>query len=228
MGEIAELPLFPLGTVLFPNQALPLHVFEERYKLMIGDCLRGDRIFGVVLIKQGTEVGAQAIPFEVGTTARIVGMQPLGQGRMEVQTLGQQPFRIRQVLQTTPYLRATVELLSHERGDDEGLKGLAGRVREHFVAHLGILATLTDREAPKFEVELDPERLSYIVASAMAVEMPEKQRLLEVAAADERLRAEMTILTRENRALQTFLYLRDQAKKEPPQQDSPAWRISKN
>ena len=228
MGDTAELPLFPLGMVLFPNQALPLHIFEERYKLMIGDCLQGDRTFGVVLIKQGTEVGAPAIPFEIGTTARIVGVQPLDGGRMQVQALGQQPFRIIRVLQTTPYMRALVEMLSHERGDDEGLKGLAARVKDQFISHLGILATLTDREPPTVDLNMDPERLSYVVASSVAVEMPEKQKLLELAGAEDRLKAEATLLARENRALQTFLYLRDQAKKEPPQQDSLARRISKN
>ena len=228
MGETFELPLFPLGTVLFPNQALPLNVFEERYKLMIGECLKGNRTFGVVLIRQGTEVGGPAVPFEIGTTARIVGMQPLGQGRMEVQTLGQQPFRILQVLQTVPYLKATVEMLSHEPGDDEVLKGLATSVRDHFAAHLSIIASLTEHQTPKPDLAMAPEQLSYVVASAMAVDLQEKQRLLELSSADERLRAELAILGRENRALQAFIYLRDQTKKEPPQQDSNPWRYSKN
>ena len=56
-----ELPLFPLPTVLFPGMALPLHVFEERYKLMIGECIRDSRPFGVVLIKSGPEVGGDAV-----------------------------------------------------------------------------------------------------------------------------------------------------------------------
>lgn len=228
MGETIELPLFPLGLVLFPNQALPLHVFEERYKLMIGECLRGDRIFGVVLIKEGREVGAPAVPFEIGTTARILGMQPVGEGRLQVQTLGQRPFRILSILQTTPYLRATVEILAHEQGDGESLKGLAANVRGHFVAHLGILASLTDREPPKFDLEMSPADLSYIVGGAIAVELPEKQQLLEIAAAKDRLHAELNMLARENRTLQAFIYLRDQAKKEPQQKDSLSWRISNN
>lgn len=228
MGETFELPLFPLGTVLFPNQALPLNVFEERYKLMIGECLKGNRTFGVVLIRQGAEVGGPAVPFEIGTTARIVGMQPLGQGRMELQTLGQQPFRIVQLVQTAPYLKATVEMLSHERGDDQGLKGLAINVRAHFTAHLSIVASLTDHQTPKPDLEMDPEQLSYVVASAMTVDLQEKQRLLEHSSAGDRLKAELTILARENRALQAFIYLRDQAKKDPPQQGSSPWRLSKN
>ena len=228
MGETFELPLFPLGTVLFPNQALPLNVFEERYKLMIDECLKGTRTFGVVLIKQGTEVGGPAVPFQIGTTARIVGMQPLSQGRMEVQALGQQPFRILQLLQTEPYLKATVEMLAHERGDDQGLNGLATKVRDHFTAHLSILASLTEHQTPKPDLDMDPEQLSYVVASAMAVDLQEKQRLLELSIAEDRLKAELSMLVRENRALQAFIYLRDQTKNDPPQQDSYPWRHSRN
>ncbi len=76
-------------------------------------------------------------------------------------------------------------------------------------------------------MDFDPERLSYVVASAIAVEMPEKQKLLELTRTDERLKAEASILSKENRALQTFVYLREQQKRDPPQDDNP-WRHSRN
>jgi len=66
-----ELPLFPLNTVLFPGATLPLHVFEERYKQMINQCLESRSPFGVLLIRSGNEVGTPTEPFEVGTTASI-------------------------------------------------------------------------------------------------------------------------------------------------------------
>ena len=69
--SVELLPLFPLNTVLFPNMVLPLHVFEERYKLMINTCLAQDKPFGVVLIYSGTEAGGPAVPHSVGTVARI-------------------------------------------------------------------------------------------------------------------------------------------------------------
>ena len=75
MGILQNIPLFPLGTVLFPKQYLPLHIFEDRYKQMIGECLRDQSQFGVVLIRAGREAGGPAIPFETGTTARIVDME---------------------------------------------------------------------------------------------------------------------------------------------------------
>ena len=89
-----ELPLFPLNSVLFPGATLPLHIFEERYKLMIGRCLQSGSPFGVLLIRSGNEVGEATEPFEVGTTARIVRVQHLDEGRMNLVCLGEQRFRL--------------------------------------------------------------------------------------------------------------------------------------
>ena len=80
--DLIELPLFPLNVVLFPGMSLPLHIFEERYKAMIGACSEHDTPFGVLLIKEGQEVGDPAEPFQVGTTARITEVQQLEDGRM--------------------------------------------------------------------------------------------------------------------------------------------------
>ena len=66
-----ELPLFPLNTVLFPGATLPLHIFEDRYKEMISQCIEEHRPFGVLLIRKGREAGDLAEPFEIGTTAHI-------------------------------------------------------------------------------------------------------------------------------------------------------------
>jgi Lon protease-like protein len=99
MGILQNIPLFPLGTVLFPKQYLPLHIFEERYKLMIGECLRDQSRFGVVLIRAGREAGGPAVPFETGTTARIVDMESLEGGRMNIKTIGERPFHITRITQ---------------------------------------------------------------------------------------------------------------------------------
>ena len=228
MSQETDLPLFPLGTVLFPKQLLPLHIFEERYKLMIGECLEDSRTFGVVLTKQGREVGEAAVPFDVGTTARILDMQPLAQGRMGLRTVGERPFRILEVTQKQPYMRAMVEFPEYEQGGAGDLESLVGSVREQFSAHLDILSSLAEREQPVLDLGVDPESLSYLVASVISIEMPEKQRLLELDQAVDRLRLEASILTRENRALQTLIYLRDQAKKEPSSGDGFSSRISRN
>ena len=206
MAETAEIPLFPLGTVLFPQQVLPLRVFEERYKRMIGRCLEEDIGFGVVLIRQGREVGGPSIPFEVGTLAKIVDAQILEGGRYNLKTVGDQPFRLLRVTEQRPYMQGEVELLSYEPGETVGLESVAENVKEQFEVHLNVLSAIVGQERPQVDVNVDPEGLSYLVASLLYIQMPEKQTLLELPRADERLRAEATILARENRALQTVLY----------------------
>ena len=64
-----DLRLFPLNTVLFPGMRMPLHIFEERYRIMIRECIEEDAPFGVLLIKAGAEVGSGAVPHDVGTVA---------------------------------------------------------------------------------------------------------------------------------------------------------------
>ncbi|MCH8066930.1 MAG: LON peptidase substrate-binding domain-containing protein, partial [Chloroflexi bacterium] len=89
-----RLPLFPLDTVLFPKQVLPLHIFEERYKTMIGRCIEEGAPFGVVLIRSGNQVGGDAVPHDVGTTARIARVQRLPDGKINLITLGRDRFRV--------------------------------------------------------------------------------------------------------------------------------------
>src|SRR5947209_5890353 len=109
------LALFPLHTVLFPGMPLPLHIFEERYKLMIGRCIEAERPFGVVLIQSGPEVGGPAVPHMVGTTAHIASVKRADDGRMNLIAIGQERFRIVEVVRHEPYLIARVE----PRGDEQ-------------------------------------------------------------------------------------------------------------
>ncbi|MCI0849057.1 MAG: LON peptidase substrate-binding domain-containing protein, partial [Chloroflexi bacterium] len=86
---LTTLPLFPLNLVLFPGMDLPLHIFEQRYRDMIGECLDKDAPFGVVLIKEGVEVGDPADPERIGTSTRILSSEILDQGRMNILTRGE-------------------------------------------------------------------------------------------------------------------------------------------
>ncbi|MEE9285545.1 MAG: LON peptidase substrate-binding domain-containing protein [Dehalococcoidia bacterium] len=228
MSESRDIPLFPLGTVLFPHQLLPLRIFEERYKLMIGECLRDQTSFGVVLIKDGREVGGLAVPHEIGTMARIVDAQRLEQGRINLKAIGERTFRLVRVTQQQPYMRAEVEFLDQREEESPGLDVVIASVKEHFSTHLDILSQLSDRKRVELNLDLDAESLSYLVAGVLAIENLEKQQLLEVARTDDRLQRELSFLNRENRTLQTFLYLRKRAREAPPDQTSLANRISPN
>src|SRR5438128_2047759 len=89
-----DLRLFPLNTVLFPGMRMPLHIFEERYKIMVRECMEEDAPFGIVLIRSGVEVGGGAVPHSLGTTARIMQVEYLDEGRLNLFAIGERRFRI--------------------------------------------------------------------------------------------------------------------------------------
>src|SRR6185369_3018170 len=109
MAEIREMPLFPLNTVLFPGMVLPLHIFEPRYKVMISECVRDNKPFGVILIKEGVEVGGPALTYEFGTSAYITQIEQLGNEQMNIQTVGYQRFKLHGLREGRPFQVGLVE-----------------------------------------------------------------------------------------------------------------------
>lgn len=110
-----EIPIFPLHTVLFPGGPLPLRIFETRYLDMVSDCLKRNRGFGVCLIREGKEVGDCALPYEVGTLARIADWHTRHDGLLGITVHGEQRFRIINSTTTGQQLHvAHVELLAEE------------------------------------------------------------------------------------------------------------------
>ena len=103
--------MFPLGSVLVPGMPLPLHVFEDRYRALVHDCLAGDRTFGVVLIERGHEVGGGDVRFGIGCTATIVEAEQTPDGRWGLIATGDTRFRVDEWLPDHPYPRAEVTLL---------------------------------------------------------------------------------------------------------------------
>ncbi len=201
-----QIPLFPLGAVLFPGTVLPLHVFEERYRQLVRDLLDRPepRQIGVVAIELGHEVGPGAARrlAAVGCTAvlrRVVAHQD---GRFDLVTVGGQRFRVTEVDESPPYPRATVTPLPDEAGTDPD--GPAAQVGRLFHRYLRRLADTGRQLAESIEPPRDPVRLSYFVANAIVVGREDKQRLLEAADAAARLHMEAGLLSRENRLLGTL------------------------
>jgi Lon protease-like protein len=134
-----ELPLFPLHSVLCPGIALPLHIFETRYREMVGHCLETGSPFGVVLIRDGREVGPAAGHIaDVGTTAVIRRAGRYPDGRLDIVTVGEQRFRIRSVDSTAAsYLVGLVEELDEPIGAPQPIADrLAEGVGRRFLAYL--------------------------------------------------------------------------------------------
>jgi Lon protease-like protein len=201
------LPIFPLGTVLFPGGTLPLRIFEERYKLMIGRCIEQRVSFGVVLIKAGFEVGGSAIPHDVGTTARIARVEQLPQGRYNLLTIGVERFQILETDTSEPYLQARVEYLSRPDGDDAATVGIAERVSAMFADHYRWTLQLGDQWTRQIALPTRPEMLADFIANRLEVEVGVKQELLEAGTVRACLELEERILARANR----LLYARVQA-----------------
>ena len=172
---------------------LPLHIFEERYKRMIADCLAGDPRFGVALISKGAEVGAPARVHGVGSIARIIKVGRYEDGRMDLMTVGLQRFRAVELNEELPYLRATVELLDDSVDEPEALRAKARAVHQLLEEYRGILG-LSGEDAPW--VPDEAESLSY-VAGVLDLPLPEKQRLIETSSTSERLSILRTLLRRE-------------------------------
>lgn len=190
--------LFPLGTVLFPGTVLPLHIFESRYKQMITRCLHLKQPFGVVLIKDGVEVGGRAEPHDVGTVAAIQHALRFEDGRMLLTTEGQQRFRINTIVQREPYLVANVELLPEHTTPESVV--LAEHIRELYGKHRDALTYATGTELPWEELPDDPVALGYQLAEQFHIVYESKQQLLE-ADLDDRLEAIADALERELRFL---------------------------
>ena len=92
--NIAEIPLFPLRTVLFPGGILPLRIFEQRYLNMVRDCARDDSGFGVCLIREGGEAASEVKTTRVGTLAKIVDWYTLDDGLLGVSAVGSMRFSV--------------------------------------------------------------------------------------------------------------------------------------
>jgi Lon protease-like protein len=193
-------PLFPLNVVLFPGMALPLHVFEPRYRQMVGECLADNAPFGVVLVRPESLFGLE-VPYTVGTLARIRDYERLPDSRYNLLTCGMHRFRIVQESRDRAYLRGLVCPLRDLDESPDVLAALAREAREAFVAYLSAVLTLVGSEARQISIPQDPGELSHTIAMCLTSEEAEKQKLLEMTSASERLQAEIALLRSETQVL---------------------------
>src|SRR5450631_4583716 len=137
------LPLFPLGTVLYPGLLLPLHIFEERYRQLVHDLLDGPepRRFGVVAIRKGRETGMEGVSslYEVGCTATLRETEEHDDGRFDLITVGTQRFRLESLDESRPYLQGAVEFLPEDDGDSAAAGPAASLVAASFHGYLEAL-----------------------------------------------------------------------------------------
>ena len=202
------LPLFPLGTVLYPGLLLPLHIFEERYRQLVRDLLTGSEPgrFGVIAIRRGRETGVDGVCalYEVGCIAALRQVREHPDGRFDLVTAGTQRFRLVSLEHGRPYLQGAVDLLAEDTGDEAAAGAAVRAVQRAFHDYLVSLAARGTGEVSIPDLPDQPIALSYLVAASMVVDLTDRQALLAEPDALRRLQAERELLGRESAMLRTF------------------------
>jgi Lon protease-like protein len=200
-----RLPLFPLGTVLFPGLVLPLHVFEERYRALVRD-RRDDGTFGVIAIKRGWEVSDGRAPelHEIGCTADIRQITEHSDGRYDLVTVGRRRFLVTKLhTDVAPYLIADIEWIDQDdtiaEPTDADTERLVPGILERFQRYLELIRT--DGHVAGEQLPDDPAILSYLIAATALLSLDDRQKLLACRTTRERLMAERRLLARETTLL---------------------------
>ena len=180
MPERTLIPLFPLGVVLLPGLPLPLHIFEERYKQMIGECLDREQVFGMVAYT-GSQIKS------MGCTARVADvLKRYEDGRLDIMTYGQQRFVISEREESKPYLQGWVEYFDDEveeledRDRELALKGL--------ILHDELSRLLGSQSVHDGSGAMELQEISFVLAGSQGFSLEEKQAFLEMTSTRERIR----------------------------------------
>lgn len=202
------LPLFPLGSVLYPGLVLPLNVFEERYRQLVADLLDAPepRQFGVIAIRHGRETGVDGVSslYRTGCTATLQRVEGHADGRYDLITVGTQRFRLLSLGPQAPYFTGEIELLAEQTGDEAEAALLVPAIQQGFRAYLEVISERGGAQITLSELPDEPLLLSYLVAAAVVADVPVKQSLLEEPDALSRLAAERRVLSHEIQLLRSL------------------------
>jgi len=187
--RLDELPIFPLGTVLFPGAILPLHIFEDRYKQMMRYAIENGNLFG--LSYRSDAFIARETPPEtasVGCVAKINAVVPLEEGKMNIISTGLIRYRVLGLQQSQPFLLARVEPFRDDLEPGADLNKIFDDISEMCKRFLQVAqeldesGALVDQDLPE-----DPEAFSLIISSALPIDNDSKQNLLEMTSTRLRL-----------------------------------------
>ena len=192
-------PIFPLGNVVFPGQDLPLHIFEARYRQLVREVLQNDGEFGIALVQQGEEVGGGAIPVDIGCTVRITEVEEMPDGRFNILCRGGRRFRVLQLLDESPYLRANVDFPPHPTDAAEpDTLSFAEEIAQLYQDHLRLSIAATGGWQRTFSCPNEPVPLTDLIGASLDIGPRAKQEILAAELAMERLQLSRNILRRLN------------------------------
>lgn len=197
--DLFRVPLFPLNVVLFPGMALPLHIFEPRYREMTAQCLADSAPFGVALALPEGEQGRE-IPARVGTLARILHAQELPGGRYNLLAVGMRRFEVVELCRDKAYLTAFVRPYADRDDAVSDRRVSATEAQQALRSYLRVVMTLVGGEDRPIDIPDDPDDLSFLIGMCLTGDA-EKQRLLEMTSTAARLTAGTEMLQAEAEAL---------------------------
>jgi Lon protease-like protein len=195
---VRELPIFPLQVVLFPGMPLPLHIFEPRYRKMLDDIRVGNNFFGLSYFDSSASDTESPPTGHVGCVAEVTETHSLPDGRSNILTIGLIRYRVEDYVQRgDPYLVAKVSFFEDEEETDGQLNERSRDVAETFTRIARAVRIINDERATLPDIsDTDPQRLSFLVAAAMEIDVDLKQELLEVRFTSERLQRLSDMLAR--------------------------------
>jgi Lon protease-like protein len=205
---VTTVPLFPLNAVMFPGVVTPLHIFEERYRLLVRE-LAGidsvfDRVFGILAIREGYEVGDHGMQsaHRVGTLVQLTEVDAYDDGRFDIEVIGRQRLRVHEYDNSGPFLRGEVELIPDS--DEPEAASEAKAALALFEVYRQQLSELRGGPVLAGELPSDPAYLSYALASTCLLTLPQRQALLEADSAQVRLGMIRRTLHEEMRAMRAL------------------------
>jgi ATP-dependent Lon protease len=196
--SVKELPLFPLPVVLFPGVPLPLHIFEPKYRQMLTDVKASNSLFGLSYFDATASSNAVPPAGHVGCVAEVTETQSFPDGRSNILTVGVIRYRIEEYVERgDPYLVARVSFFEDDEEDAATLIDFARDVADTFTRIAQAVRTINDERASLPDIsDTEPQRLSFLVAAAMEIEVDVKQELLELRSTSERLKRLRGMLNR--------------------------------
>lgn len=203
------IPLFPLNVVLFPGMMLPLHIFEDRYKIMIKECLATGQVFGVVLAKSKQAQAPNVTNlysddlYEVGTTARITAVENLKEGRMNLITVGQERFIIKDIYPSSyDFLMGRVDPFPlQEENDPQQVMVLLQKLRPMVRQYINHLADASGEDLSNATLPGDPTALAFLAGTAIQGPLTDKQKLLSAKSLRSLITSTVSMLDKEDQIL---------------------------
>jgi Lon protease-like protein len=198
VGSVRELPLFPLAVVLFPGMPMPLYIFEPRYRKMLADIRAGDNLFGLSYFDSSASDKEIPPAGHVGCVGEVTETQALPDGRSNILTVGVIRYRVSAYVDHgDPYLVARVDYFEDDDENEGQLTEISRDVAGMFMRVARAVRVLNDERGNLPDIsDTEPQKLSFLVAAAMEIELETKQELLELRSTYERLRRLRDMLKR--------------------------------